>query len=219
MSLPIQISNVVIYGNSPKFIAIIHNLYPDANVTILPWRTSDSIASEILAALPAPIDLLLICGYDYHSYCDTQQNYLHKNVCRIVDVCKKIANDVKKIIYIDTLDTGKSYTFSRYLFAKKRLAQELSTSVSTTMALAIPTVYDKKNSIGMQGGALSQIAAKFLIQSGIIQTIDLKQLQHQLKSTIETTNSDAPLLIKLNPILIGIPRPQFIDRILRMALG
>lgn len=219
MSLPTQISNIVVYGNSPKFIRLINNLYPDAKVTILPWRTSDSSAPKILATRSTPTDLLLICGYDYRSYHDTKKDYLHKNVHQVVSMCKQITNGKTKIVYIDTLDSSKHYTFSRYLFAKKMLAQELSASYPMTRILAIPTVYDEKNGICMQGGVLSRIAAKLLIRRGLIQTINLKQLQNQLKSVIESPGSNMPFLLKIHPMLISIPRTQFIDRLLRMALG
>lgn len=219
MSPPNQINNIVVYGNSPKFIQLINNLFPDANVTILPWRTSDSSTPKILATRLTPADLLLICGYDYRSYHETKKNYLHKNVHQIVSMCKQIANGKTKIVYIDTLDSSKNYTFSRYLFAKKMLAQELSASYPMTRILTIPTVYDEKNGIGMQGGMLSRIAAKLLIRSGMVQTIDLKQLQNQLQSTIENADRCAPFFFKKRAVLIDMPRPQFIDRLLRIALG
>ena len=219
MSAQTPISNVVIYGNSPKFITIIKALFPKANITLLPWRTSESEAAMTLVKSPIPADLLVLCGYDYDSYSETENRYLDHNVYRILAVCKMITNDATRIIYIDTLSTNKAWTYSRYLYAKKLLGQELKITFPQTQALPIPTVFDQQRQIGIQGGMLSQFAAKALIHLGIIRTIDLEQLQDRIEDSIQSPGNRLDSSPMIRPILINIPRSQLIDRALRILLG
>ena len=212
------LNNIVIYGQSPKFINAIKDIYPNAQIHMLPWRASELAAKALVSQINTPIDLLLICGYDYGSYSHPKKLYLNQNVYRIINICKMITNAGEKMVYIDTLDSKKHHTYSRYLYAKKLLGQQLKLSFPKAKILAIPTIFDKQHQIGMQGGLLSQVAAKLLIESGRIQTMNLEQLKAKLKSIIEFGNSNASTS-SIQPILIGVPRPQFIDRALRILLG
>jgi hypothetical protein len=219
MSAQTPIRNVVIYGNSPKFITIIKALFPKANTTLLPWRTSESEAAMTLVKSPIPADLLVICGYDYGSYDEPNNLYLDHNVYRILAVCKMITNDATRIIYINTLSTNKAWTYSRYFYAKKLLGQELKIAFPQTQALPIPTVFDQQRQTGMQGGMLSKFAAKALIHLGIIRTIDLEQLQDHIEDAIHNPGNRLDSSTMIRPILINIPRSQLIDRALRILLG
>lgn len=219
MSSQTQIGNIVIYGNSPKFIALIQAIFPEASTTILPWRTPEQEVPSILARSTMPADLLVVCGYDYDSYHEPENLYLDCNVHRILDVCKMIATNATKIIYIDTLSTNKGRTYSRYLYAKKILGHKLKIALPQTQILPIPTVFDQENQIGTQGGIVSQMAAKALIHLGIIRTINLQQLQVHLKGAIQNPSNTLDSSPVIQPILINIPRPQLIDRALRILLG
>jgi len=219
MSAQTPIRNVVIYGNSPKFITIIKALFPGAHITLLSWRTSESEAILILSKSPIPADLLVVCGYGYGSYGMSKNLYLDHNVYRILAICKMITNDATRIIYIDTLSTNKAWTHSRYFYAKKLLGQELKIAFPQTQALPIPTVFDQQRQIGMQGGILSKLAAKALIHLGIIRTIDLEQLQDRIEDSIQSPGNRLDSSPMIRPILINIPRSQLIDRALRILLG
>jgi hypothetical protein len=219
MSSQTQISNIVIYGNSTKFIAIIQALFPKASTTILPWRTPKQEAAIILAKSTMPADLLVLCGYDYSSYSVPENLYLERNVYQILAVCKLVADNSTKIIYIDTLSTNKGWTYSRYLYAKNILGHKLKIALAQTQIFRIPTVFDQQNEIGMQGGMISQIAAKVLIYLGIIQAINFEQLQDHIKGAIQNGDNILDPSPVIRPILINIPRPQLIDRALRILLG
>jgi hypothetical protein len=221
MQIPLQnpIRNIVIYGNSPKFIRIVTTLFPTARITILSWRASQSEAGTIINKLTQPIDLLMICGYDYASYLANLDHYLINNVQKILKICAAFATDQTQIIYIDTLSPKKPRTYSRYLYTKKLLGKELVATYPRTQILSIPTVFDSQNKIGMQGGMISKIAAKTLIQLGIIRTIDLDELQTRIKNAIQSPSNTLDSLPMVQAILINIPRPQLVDRALRILLG
>ncbi len=219
MSSQNQIGNIVIYGNSPKFITLIQGIFPGALTIILPWRTPKKDAAIILAKSTMPIDLLLLCGYDYDSYSAPENLYLERNVYRILAVCKMITNDSTKIIYIDTLNTNKGRTYSRYLYAKKILGHKLKIALPQTQIVPIPTVFDQQKQIGMQGGIISQMAAKVLIYLGIIRTINFQQLQDHIQGAIQSPSNTLESPPTLKSILINIPRPQLIHRALRILLG
>lgn len=219
MSSETQISNIVIYGNSPKFIALIQGIFPEASTIILPWRTPKQEAAIILAKSTMPTDLLVLCGYDYDSYSVPENLYLERNVYRILAVCKMVSDNSTKIIYIDTLSTNKGRTYSRYLYAKKLLGHKLKIALPQTQILPISTVFDQQKQIGMQGEIISQMAAKALIHLGIIRTINFQQLQDHIQDAIQSPSNTLESTPTIKSILINIPRPQLIDRALRILLG
>ncbi|MEI6096450.1 MAG: hypothetical protein WCR08_13495 [Gammaproteobacteria bacterium] len=218
----IDIKLIVIFGRSEKFITLLKILYPEAKIHIIPWRASLNMALILLQQIKEPIDLLLICGYDFSSYSSIFIDYLQKNVyhpLKIIELIDKYCmNPNYEIIYIDTLNSSKKYTFSRYFYAKKYLASQLSTLFPFSKIVQLPTIYDGQYGTKIQGGLITKLVSNFLISLGIVKIITTSNLSKKIQAAIANSDqNNKGRMIK--PRLISIPRNQFFDRILRILCG
>ena len=127
-------------------------------------------------------------------------------------------NPKYEIIYIDTLNSSKKYTFSRYFYAKKYLASQLSTLFPFSKIVQLPTIYDGQYGTKIQGGLITKLLSNFLISLGIVKIITTSNLSKKIQAAIANSDqNNKGHMIK--PRLISLPRNQFFDRILRILCG
>ena len=202
---------ILILGKSEKFIKIFSELYPNSELEVFSWRclqTKSSIKSDY--------GIIVVCGYDYDSYFASFENFLRVNVYNVIELLESLTS-IKKIIYIDTADSPKIYTFSRYLYAKKLLAVELYKSFRKTDICVIkPNTIVNKNNAEIKGGVVTRIIFYFLIKLKLIKTTSINHISLCIKNSsgkLETLPS-CPI-----PVLLDWKRTKFLDRLLRFIYG
>jgi len=125
-----------------------------------------------------------------------------------------------KIFYIDTVNKisknrylKKKYTFSRYEFAKKELRKVLLNNFKSVKVLTLPILANNENKAEVFGSFFTKIIYNFLISLKYVKIINFKNLKKKIIEKIFSNKKDK--IINLKPVLLYIPRPLFIDRILR----
>jgi len=207
--------NLLVIGNSPKWIRFIESIYRVDFVKVVSWRSLPIESEEIEKITSNDWDLLLIAGYDYKSASYSYENYLNKNVFLIIDFIKKVIKYDNKVIYINTLGTKKNYTFSRYLYAKMLLGMELSKNFKNADILEFPTVVENET-ICVHGSYFSKIIIKNFVYFKIVKKININNSFQENFEILKKLRSN-PKLPKC--FFIKKPRPLIIDRFLRIILG
>lgn len=209
-----SILNILILGNSSKFIEAIKLYYPCANLIIVSWRgivlsNNEFIKNESL------FDMVFVCGYDYRSYSKTYDDYLNVNVYSVLAIISRFKN-CRKIVYVDTKDTGSRYTFSRYVYAKKLLGRLLVATAGEAECHIMKPCTIVTDKIEVYSSWLELTIFKVLKSVGLVKTVTINSLFENLldKHYIVSTSVTCPI-----PILLIIPRTRFIDRGLRLLYG
>ena len=212
---------ILIVGKSTKFIHLMKSLYPDAQLIIASWRTLGDANTRKTIALEK-IDLALICGYDYSSYMSAYHSYINRNVMIPLTALTPLADKAVPMIYIDTMDGSKNYTFSRYLYAKKLLGMRLSNTLTNLVTLTIPTISDARGKLDIYSGWFTKQLFAAIQKLGLVHTISPDDLQAQLVHAISGFTKPDRLSQACNvPQAIGLqwPRPLLLDRALRIFCG
>tara|TARA_B100000900_G_scaffold414457_1_gene441149 strand:- start:2201 stop:2860 length:660 start_codon:yes stop_codon:yes gene_type:complete len=206
-------------GNSIKFIKIFKSIYPYAILNFYSWRFLSTIIFEKKDKPKS--DMVVICGYDYSSQWYQYQKYYDHNVVYPLKFAKSISKKNAKIIYIDTINKisknkkkQKKYTFSRYEFAKKELRKVLLKNFKSVKILTLPVLVDNKKKADVHGNIFTKVIYNFLITLNYTKTINPKKLKKKIIDNLYSNKNSK--VVNLNPILLGIPRSLFFDRILRL---
>lgn len=216
--------SILLLGNSPKFAELMAALCPNAQRTIISWRALGNTQTQ-QAFAHAPYDLIVICGYDYKSAMYSYQRYWNANVLAIMHALQPYLGQPLAIIYIDTLDSGKDATFSRYVFAKKSLANQLQQAFARVAILPIPTLTHANGQLAIHGGWVTRQLFGLMHKFGLVQTMNPLALQTALQSAytalmhpvLETTSQKPTGALR--GIGLALPRPLLFDRALRIICG
>ena len=126
--------NIIILGNSKKFINLIKNNFIYRSLNILSWRNHKILENQIKKA-----DLIIVCGFDYQSCEYNYKKFYKVNISKPFDLIKKFYKKETTIIYINTILKNK-YTLSRYYFAKHKLNEMLIKNFKNLISMEIPTI-------------------------------------------------------------------------------
>ena len=208
-------------GKSEKFILIIKSIFKSSNIKIYPWRSLKNLRYKNEKSLKKP-NIIFVCGYDYMSQWYSFKKYYDINVLMPLNFIKFLADKKTQIFYVDTInkvftkDLKKNLnTFSRYEFAKKKLALKLYKNFKNIKIIQSPPIKEKKEVL-VFGGFLTKFIFKLLIRLKLIKTIDIKTLKKEIIFNLKIKKK---LRIKdLNPIFLSVPRSLFLDRLLRFIL-
>ena len=216
--------SILLLGNSPKFAELMAALYPHAQRTIVSWRMlGDPQAQQVMSR--TPYDLIVICGYDYQSAMYAYERYWKTNVLAVINALQPDIDQQVPMIYIDTLDSGKSATYSRYVFAKKSLASQLQRSGAKVAILPVPTLTNADGQLAIHGGWMTRQLFGLMHKLGLVQTMNPITLQTAVQSAYGTLlhPSSKTTSPKQTGLLRGrglsIPRPLLFDRALRIICG
>lgn len=204
----------MILGRSEKFTYIVNSLFDTAEISTIPWRCCINYADLTKDSLP---DLIVVCGYDYESCYYEFKHYLDINVTRPYQVICSLTKPSTKIIYIDTEHGSNSLTFSRYQFAKSKLAKKILTRFDNAYILSIPTVLNHDGSANIHGGRLTKLIFNFFIAIGFLRTVSLDELKRVFLDALERKNRLN--FSVLTPRFLKVRRTLFIDRLLRFVSG
>ena len=216
--------SILLLGNSPKFAELLTALYPNAQRTIISWRALGNTQTQ-QAIAHAPYDLIVICGYDYKSAMYSYQRYWNANVLAIMHALQPYLDQPVAIIYIDTLDSSKDATYSRYVFAKKSLANQLQQAFARVAILPIPTLTHANGQLAIHGGWMTRQLFGLMDKLGLVQTMNPIALQTAMQSAytalmhpvLETTSQKPTGALR--GIGLVLPRPLLFDRALRIICG
>ena len=112
-------NKIVIIGQSQKFITGVKKNYKNSKINIIPWRQVDFYIKKRVDIY----NMIFVCGFDFSIYTKDYIFFEKKNIFLILQLLRKISNKKTKIIYINTQIKGKiDYTYSRYKYAKQKLA-------------------------------------------------------------------------------------------------
>ena len=201
--------DILLVGQSKKFIEIVNKIWPESTMTIVSWR---SIEEE---KLDKEFQLIIICGYDYSSYKTSYENYFNKNVIIPFKFIKNNYGKNTNIIYIMTEFPKKKWTFSRYLYAKYSLANLLINANIFSYTIPIPTIINDSGNVeaySPSSGALLYFLKKFKL----IKCIKLHELEPLIKYY---KRNQLTQLASCKPIGLKFKRNIFLDRTLRVLLG
>jgi hypothetical protein len=201
--------NITFLGNSIFFYKLIKLIYPESIISIQPWRT----IKKNYKKKPSKIDIIIVCGYDYHSYGYNFKKFVQSNVAKPLGYLKTHASASTRIIYINTAISSKNLTYSRYEYAKNLLAYSIESKFKSAEILSLPLILDDRYFTAVKGGIVSRFVIKKLIAHNLIKTINTSQIIKLLKNNSKC-NKKIP---KMDGRLLSIPRNQFIDRILRLS--
>ena len=202
---------IVLLGHSGKFLKLVHSLFTDSKVTVIPWRNCD-LYSLSLGERSVP-DLLVICGYDYASGWYDFQRYIDVNVIQPCKVVTNLCNHSTHIVYIDTQHGRGSLALSRYQYAKNLLARRLSEKFPNCSILSIPTVVGDDEKADIRGGLFTKIIFNFFIRRGNLKTVSEMELKRIFKEALSSKKNFK--LNTLQPKFLSCRRSLFIDRLLR----
>ncbi len=210
--------NIVVIGNSYKFLKILNSIYPKSFIKVYSWRKLEKVSLK-KKNIYKKIDIILICGYDYKSQWYSFDKYYTINITKPFKLTKFLSTPKTNIIYINTMNKLKEntlqnngFTWSRYEFAKKELAYKLNKNFKLLKILEMPVIEKENGSANIHGGIFTLIIFNFLIYSKLIKTIKINNIQKLIKMKIDKKNEKTQ---RLRPICLKIPRPHFIDRMLR----
>ncbi len=212
-----MIDTVLILGNSKKFILESKKIFKNSKIVVVPWRDCEKFISNERDFKKMKISTCIVCGYNHKSALFEYSKYYKLNVENPFLFLKNNIPNSATIIYIDTLQDSKNITFSRYKFAKRQLANMLTTTFKKFLLVSVPLVVNKKNKADINSDIFSKFIFNFMISIGIIKTINMKKVGKLISYLLRTMPRSQKNDIK--GIFLKVPRFQFIDRVLRLTCG
>lgn len=194
-------------GNSSKFLYVVKKNWPDALITMQSWRKPKMSTNSY--------DMVVLCGYDYSSYLRRYDDFSNVNIFSIVRYLEKLDLSKAEIIYINTNPGSKNHTFSRYYYAKMKLAVLLKENFKSVHILSIPTVIEDYE-LGRSSSPISPWLKYLLLKFKMIEVVNSDGL---IKLVGSYKNSKDFSFECPEPIFLKIRRPVFIDRVMRIILG
>lgn len=210
---------ITFLGISFKFCKIFKDLFPNSTFKLYSWRKCRK--NLLIKKINHHIDILVLCGFHYGSFTYDYKEFLNINVRNPIFFVEKFASKKTIILYIDTDDSIfcneklKKITYSRYKYAKKKLADQLMKRFKNCKILKVPVLVknDKKKNVDIKGSFISKKIFEILIKFKKINYVTKSKFMGDIRKKIKMRN-----LNKLNNLkakYLKIPRPIFFDRILR----
>ena len=204
---------ITLLGRSQKFERIFRDTFPNSKIKIIPWRE----CGRNIVKRNASIDLLVICGYDYRSSWYPFSKYIKKNIYNPLGCVKKIAGPNTTILYIDTKDESKNFTYSRYRYAKNQFGKLLMQEFGNVKKISPPVIMNENNKIDIHSDFFTKTILTILFKMKIIESISHQDLLALIKKTMDQNYSNRFRYIK--PKFLKIIRPHIIDRLMRLIFG
>lgn len=211
---------IIVLGKSKKFIKIIKEIYVNCEINILSWRGLEKIKDYKFLS---NTDIIFICGYDYNSQWYSYNKYYKVNISNPYKLIGLIAKKNTFLLYVDTINKIKKNTIlktpilSRYEYAKKMLRYKLIKKFIKIKIIELPPIISNNSDVDIFGNKLTKIIFKFLIFIKLINSIKISKIKKRF--LIKKNFNKKYKLSKPISLLLYIPRPIFIDRLLRIICG
>jgi hypothetical protein len=201
---------ILIIGNSGHLYEAISKAYPDQETRVIPWRSDFNNIERTY------FDLVFVVGFDYSSYTSRYKDYMDVNVFHPILAVQRFAKPTADKVYVTTQDEHKRYTFSRYRYAKEILGLKLVTLWPNSYVVRFDTFATDTNKPLVKGSLITKLIFKCLVRIGVTKTIDMPTVSDRLR-TYKLSSSNE--MTETKGLLLTIPRPQFIDRMLRILIA
>ena len=203
--------SICLIGNSLHFKEAITSTWPNCKLDIIAWRNASLfISSEYV------YDFIFLAGYNYDSYDISYEDYYNSNIIHPLDLLRRIIKSKDTLIYyIMTTPPKKSWTFSRYLYAKNKLALIISSEFVNSKIIYLPTIIDSYGNM-ISFKPTNQLIFTFLRKIGFVKVVDKTNLS---KSFLSNEHQISHHLLDCIPIALVMPRSITFDRILRLLIG
>lgn len=201
---------ILIIGNSSHLFEAIRSAYPDDEIRVIPWRSNFHEITQIDG------DLIFIVGFDYSSYNMPYDEYMNTNVIQPMFAVQRFSKLAADKVYITTQNNSKEYTFSRYRYAKEKLGQELVNQWNNSYVIRFDTFASPNHEPLVRGGFISKLIFSYLVKIGIVKIVDMRTVSNCLKNYQASSSKYLP---NIKGFFISIPRPQFVDRLMRLFIA
>jgi hypothetical protein len=213
-----KIQKIVILGQSKKFITLARDCFPNALITVIPWRSLEDQLTKVHYFKFKKIDLVLVCGYDYKSSMYSYEKYTKVNITFPLAFINKVCSPGTIVVYISTLRSLKKGTWSRYQYAKNELAFQLKRKCSALKVLYIPTIINRYGLADINGGFFTRMIFNSLNKMSLLKTVSTNSLNILFLQALKSKQKEVKVLT-LNSKLLFIRRSLFLDRLLRLICG
>jgi hypothetical protein len=204
----------LLIGNSPHLHHAIACAFPDAALTVIPWRAAPTSAFTP-AELNGTFDLIFVLGFHYGSYLMKWSDFVKANLETPLAVIEPFASNSIPVIYVNTAAGKKRSTWSRYRYAKEALGSALKARYPQCKIVRFRTFADENREPLVHGPWLQKRLFRFLIAVGIVGISTPSEIVTAFK---QFDNADAAP-VDLQPIALAFSRPQWLDRLMRLILG
>jgi hypothetical protein len=201
---------ILIIGKSSHLCEAISLAYPDHEIKTITWR---GLAGETTQAC---VDLIFVVGFDYGSYMKPYEDYMNVNVTQPILAVQRFAKPTTAIVYVATQNGRKTFTFSRYRYAKEKLGHALAHQLPHAYVLRFDTFATSNHEPLVKGGAATRLIFSCLVKLGVIKTVDMLTVRERLKDHQIHASHDLPAI---QGFFMAIPRPQFVDRLMRLFIA
>tara|TARA_B100000767_G_C19686731_1_gene502111 strand:- start:22 stop:654 length:633 start_codon:yes stop_codon:yes gene_type:complete len=203
-------NKIAVLGKSLKFIKEIKKNYNHNTLTIIPWRQIEIY----LGKKKNKYDLIFIGGFNFDIYKKKLSFFKKKNIFQPFKLIKKISNKKTLIIYINTQKTNNNdYTFSRYRYAKQKLAYLIYKGFENSIIFNSDLI-KVKNHISINSNTFSKSIFYFFSFLKLIKTIDIEKIFLEINNM--TTLKKCQKQKNIKGYFLQMSRTQFLDRILRL---
>ncbi len=138
---------ILIIGKSSHLCEAIRLAYPDHEIKTMTWR---GLVGE---TTQERVDLIFVVGFDYGSYMKLYEDYMNVNVTQPILAVQRFAKPTAAIVYVATQNGRKTFTLSRYRYAKEKLGHALVHQLPHAYILRFDTFATSSHEPLVKGGA------------------------------------------------------------------
>ena len=157
-----------------------------------------------------------MCGFNFKIYNIEFNLFCKKNVYEPYNLIKFLAKKNTRVIYFNTQKMKKKYTFSRYNYAKQKLAYLIDKNFKNSFIQNTDLIM-VKNKVSVNSGFFSNYIFFLFVKFNLIKTVEIHELIENIYYNKKFKNIKNFKNIK--GYLLYLPRTQFIDRLIRLILG
>lgn len=203
---------VLIIGNSEKFIKGFKGALNEEETEIISWRNLKNIRLDNIK-----FDVVILCGYHHESYSMSYKSYFASNVVEPLEFMSIFDEKNTQVIYVNTSNPSKKYTFSRYCYAKHYLAVELNKRFNRFLSINIPLLKNNNGDIEFYSNSFERFFAVIVSRLKKYEILHVNDLPHFLKMSI--ADQKVYEIQNVQGKYLWIRRTRFVDKIFRLIFG
>ncbi|MEC8086122.1 MAG: hypothetical protein VX096_04085 [Pseudomonadota bacterium] len=203
---------VLIIGKSKKFIKGFKKALNEENIEIISWRDLKHIRLDNIQ-----FNLIILCGYHHESYSMSYKSYFESNVIKPLEFMSTFDEKSTQVIYVNTSNPTKKYTFSRYCYAKHYLAVELNKRFNRFLSIDIPLLKDNKGNMEFYSNSFERFFAVIVSRLKKYKILHINDLPRFLKMKI--SEQKVYEIGNIQGKYLWIRRTRFLDKIFRIIFG
>lgn len=212
-----NLKKIYFIGRSTKIISAFGKIFKAKKIEIIPWRGCENYNFKYYNVSKKDADIIVVCGYDYQSCLYEHSKYLRYNIEEPLKIINKISNSKTIIFYVNTDNSKRNETLSRYKYAKFLLGEKLSKKFKCYKNISLPVLLNNDGKADIYGGFIYKLIFNTLIYFNVLEVCNPAELNQIILHSMENSNYKKTKEIK--PKFIKIRRTLFVDRLLRLIYG